>query len=139
VSWVIRSSCSRIIHCIWKSASWIRCLWFPIPPRRLNFRFISSSFVSLFFTVISPIFLEYLQSGYFFSFLGVIVCLPIRYPFLPVFILPIVISFFLCLALAVFSLDFFVDVFSFLEMYPFSPGRSFGVLMAMENLMKVGF
>jgi len=143
VSWVIRSSCSRIIHCIWKSASWIRCLWFPMPPSRLNFRVISSpitprfslaslSFeLTLFFTVISPIFLEYLQRGYFFSFFGVIVCLPIRYPFAPVLILPIVISIFLCLALAVFSLDFFVEVFSFFEMYPFSPGRRAGVFMGM--------
>jgi len=139
LSWVIRSSCSRIIHCIWKSASWIRCLWFPIPPSRLNFRFISSSLVSLFFTMISPIFLEYLQIGYFFSFLGVIVCRPIRYPFAPLLILPIVISFFLCFLFTDFSFDFLVAVFSFFEMYPFSPGRIFGVLMGMVKKGILGF
>ena len=101
-------------------------------PRTPRFSLASLSFkLALFFTVISPIFLEYLQSGYFFSFLGVIVSLPIRYPFEPVLILPIAISFFRCLALAVFSLNFFVEVFSFLEMYPFSPGRMLGVLMGM--------
>ena len=110
-----------------------------MPPSLLKFKIISSSFVSLFFTMISPIFLEYLQIGYFLSFRGVIVSLPILYPFLPVFILPMVMSFFLCFALAVFSLDFFVVVLSFLEMYPFSPGRMSGVLIAMGNLMKVGF
>jgi len=102
-----------------------------MPPSRLNFRMTSSSGVSLCFTVISPIFLEYLQSGYFLSFFGVIVCLTIRYPFEPVLILPMLISFFLCAAFVFFSLDFFVRVFSFLEMYPFSPGRMLGVLMAM--------
>ena len=85
----------------------------------------------MFATTSSPIFFEYLQIGYFFSLRGVIVSLPIRYPFDPVLILPMVMSFFLCLALVVFSLDFFFAVFSFFEMYPFSPGRIVGVFMAM--------
>jgi hypothetical protein len=36
-------------------------------------------------------------------------------------------------------LYFFAVVFSFLETYPFSPGRMSGVLMAMGNLMKLCF
>jgi len=130
LSWVIRSSCSRIAHWSWKSASWIRCLWFPIPPSLLNLKLISSSFVFLFFTTISPIFLEYRQTGYFLSLRGVIVSLPILYPFAPLLILPIVMSFFLCFLFVVFSLDFLMVVFSFFEMYPFSPGKMSGVLIA---------
>ena len=105
---------------------------FPIPPSLLNVRVTSSSGVSLCLTKISPIFLEYLQIGYFLSFLGVIVSFPILYPFFPVLIFPMVISFFLCLALDFFSVDFLFAVFSFFEIYPFSPGRMFGVLIAMK-------
>mgnify|MGYP003968403239 CR=1 FL=1 len=49
-----------------------------------------------------------------------------------------VISFFLCVALDLFSVDFFFAVFSFLETYPFSPGRIFGVLIAIVNETKIG-
>ena len=87
-----------------------------MPPSLLNFKLTCSSFVSLFITMISPIFLEYRQIGYLFSLRGVIVSLPIRYPLAPLFILPIVVSFFLCLAFVVFSFDFLVTVFSFFEM-----------------------
>ncbi len=89
---------------------------FPIPPRRLNSNVTSSSGVSLFETRISPIFFEYLHIGYFLSFLGVIVTFPILYPFVPVFIFPIDLSFFLCVAFVLFSAAFRLAVFSFLEM-----------------------
>ncbi len=85
-----------------------------MPPNLLNFRLISS-FAPLFFTIISPIFFEYRQIGYFFSLFGVIFDLPILYPFEPVLILPIVVSFFLCLVFSIFSFNFFFVVFSFFE------------------------
>lgn len=84
-------------------------------PSLLNFKLISSS-VSLPFIVISPILFEYRQIRYFFSLLGVIFNLPILYPFEPVLILPIVISFFLFLAFSIFSFSFFFIVVSFFEM-----------------------
>ena len=71
--------------------------------------------VSLFVTISSPIFLEYRQIGYFFSFFGVVIGLPILYPFEPALILPIATSFFLATFLSFFSVTFRFAVFSFLE------------------------
>jgi hypothetical protein len=87
-----------------------------MPPSRLNFKVISSFEEPWFFINISPIFLEYLQTGYLFSFFGVIVTLPILYPFEPVLIFPMTASFFLCSARVFLSRIFLDAVFSFFEM-----------------------
>ena len=89
--------------------------------------------------MISPIFLLNFHIGYFCSFLGVVIGLPILNPLEPAFIFPIIFDFAFALVCFLFSAAFFFAVRSFFEMYPCSPGKMSGVFIAIIIEVNLGF